>query len=229
MTSPARMYSLQRRTASRNCASVNEHSRLAGRGFLLRKSLVGQWSGETGTQVLEPRFCVAHGIGLARIGIDHEVKLAEHVVHHRELVGDEQQHVGRAERIGFSSLERFFDMANRLVAEVAGEAAAEAQRRRHGSDAVAREPGARTRTRRPRRFPRQTSAPRASRSSRRTVRPRASMRSAHGKADEGVAPEALAADHRLEQIGVRRIRELEVDRERRVQIRPRLRDDGTRV
>ena len=43
----------------------------------------------------------------------------------------------------FLSQGALFDMAHRLVAEVAGEAAAEAQRRRNRRDAVAPEPGAR--------------------------------------------------------------------------------------
>ena len=50
-----------------------------------------------------------------------------------------------AERIGFVLFQGvLLDMADRLVAEVAGEAAAEAQRRRNRRDAMAREPGART-------------------------------------------------------------------------------------
>mgnify|MGYP003347578405 CR=1 FL=1 len=39
-----------------------------------------------------------------------------------------------------------------------------------------------------------------------------------GEPDEGVAAEALAADHGFEQIGVRPVGELEIDRQRRVEI-----------
>jgi hypothetical protein len=39
-----------------------------------------------------------------------------------------------------------------------------------------------------------------------------------GQSDEGIAAEPLAADDRLQQIGVGPVRELEIDRERRVEI-----------
>ena len=56
------------------------------------------------------------------------------------------------------------------------------------------------------------------------MRPRASMRSVH-EPDERIATEALAADHGLEQIGIRAVGELEVNGERGVQVGARFGDD----
>ena len=90
-------------------------------------------------------------------------------------------------------------MADRLVAEVAGEAAAEAQRRRNGRDAMAREPGARTRTVGLDAFQADVGAARVAQEA--AHRPAARLDALGAcEADEGIAPEALAADHGLEQI-----------------------------
>jgi hypothetical protein len=42
------------------------------------------------------------------------------------------------------------------------------------------------------------------------------------QADEGVAPEALATLHRLQQIGERLVGELEIHRQRRIEVRQQL-------
>src|SRR5438034_11217992 len=76
------------------------------------------------SQALEPLLRAAKGIRLLGIGVNHEVKLAEHVVDHRELIGDEEQHIRRAERIGLLATQCVrFNVAHRLVAELAHQAA----------------------------------------------------------------------------------------------------------
>jgi len=50
-----------------------------------------------------------------------------------------------------------------------------------------------------------------------------------GEPDEGIAAETLAADHRLEQVRVRAVGELEIDRERGIEIGEGLGDDRNAV
>jgi len=52
---------------------------------------------------------------------------------------------------------------------------------------------------------------------------------ARGEPDERVAAEALAADDRFEQVGVARPGELEVERQRRVEVRERAQDERDAV
>ena len=61
---------------------------------------------------MAPPIAVAwQGLG---VGVDHEIELAENVIDHGELIGHEEQHVWRAERIWLVSLERaFLDMPHR--------------------------------------------------------------------------------------------------------------------
>src|SRR5678815_2390827 len=103
-----------------------------------------------------------------------------------------------------------------LVAEIAREAAAEAQRRRHWRDLLAREPG-------PHHFERialhaletDVGAARVAQQAPDFTPARFDPLRA-GEADERIAAEALAPDHRLEQVGIRAAGEQHVDRERRV-------------
>jgi hypothetical protein len=50
-----------------------------------------------------------------------------------------------------------------------------------------------------------------------------------GQADDGVAAEALAALHGFEQVGVGRVGQLQVDRQRRVEIGKRFQRNGDTV
>ena len=160
---------------------------------------------------------------LPRIGIHDEIELAEHVIDDRELVGDEQQHVGRAERIGLFRAEGSrFDVAHGLVGEIAHQAAAEAQRGRQGRGALALEPRARV-------FERVALVLlQAHVGTARIAKEAPHARAAcldtlgAGKPDEGIAAEALAADHGFEEIAVRPARELDVHGERRVEVGARL-------
>ncbi len=56
--------------------------------------------------------------------------------------------------------------------------------------------------------------------------PAEGVHAAHRQADDRVATEAFAAFDRFEQVGVRGIGELEIDRQRRVQIGQHFADDG---
>jgi len=71
------------------------------------------------------------GLALPRIGIDDEVEPARQVVDHRQLFALQQHDVGRVEPAGqLRFRELGFDVAHRVVAEVAGQAAAEARQAR---------------------------------------------------------------------------------------------------
>jgi hypothetical protein len=112
--------------------------------FILEEAFVRQRPGQPRAQVLEPRLGIAFRAGLSRVGVHHEVELAEHVVEHRELVRDQKQHVRSTERVGLFFLQRILlDVTHALVAEIARQPAAEAQRRRNRRDAVRGEPCAR--------------------------------------------------------------------------------------
>ncbi len=186
----------------------------------------GQRRREPRTQPLEALARGLVRIGLPRIGVDDEVELAEHVVHHRQLVRHQEQHVGRSQRVGLAAGERGrLDMLHRLVAEVADEPPAEAQRRRNGGHAIALQivahvlewVGV---------LEALEAHVRAARVAHKAAHDSAARLDAlrAREADERIAPEALAADHRLEQIGKWAVRELGVYRERRVQVGARLGD-----
>ena len=186
--------------------------------------LPGSGVDEAAAQLLEAPLRVAQRVGLLRVGVDHEVELAEHVVDHRQLVGDEQQHVGRAERIGLLAPS---GSSSRRAAPSRSRSSRPGRRRSAAPPAPARRGGASSQARAysngsASTSSRQTSVPRASRSRRRT-RPAARLDAlGAGQADERVAAEALAADHRFEQVGIGSAGELHVDRERRVEVGARL-------
>jgi hypothetical protein len=54
---------------------------------------LGKRDRQTAAQRLQPRAGAPERVGLPRIGVHDEIELAEHVVHDRHLVGDQQQHI----------------------------------------------------------------------------------------------------------------------------------------
>jgi hypothetical protein len=120
-------------------------------------------------------------------------------------------------------------MAHRLIAEIAGEPAAEAEPRGRWRDVLPREPGAHVLEGIP--LDRLQAHVGAARVAQQAPDGAASRFDAlrAGEADERIAPEALAADHRLEQVGIGAAGEQHVDRERRVEIGARFGDDGDTV
>ena len=85
-------------------------------------------------------------LGHGRVGVDDQVEPAREVVDDRELLALHEQDVGHADRVGPRSRrgrrgEPRLDVAHRVVAEVAGEAAAEARQAGPERDLEAGLPG----------------------------------------------------------------------------------------
>ena len=225
MTSPARMYSLQRRTASRSGfgeRAIQAH----GFAFSLRKSTRRQGPArrERRCSSLDLALRMASGCADPRTprGRACRARCPSPRARRRRAAACR---ACRADPV-FLLQRVLLDMADRLVAEVAGEAAAEAQRRRAGATRWRPSQARAYSNGRPRRFPRQTSAPRVAQQAPNCAAARRDpcLRSAQAR-PMNEAPEALAADHRLEEVRVG-VGELQVHRERRVQIRaPRRRPE----
>ncbi len=175
--------------------------------------------------LLGARIC----LGLGRIGIDDQVELARQVVDHGQLFAQHQLDVGQLQVVGRCGLDQArLDVAHGVVAEIAGQAAAEARQARAQRDLVALFEGGDEVQRVA--FVRLDHA--AVSDDLGAVAGRAQQR-ARMQADEGIAPEALAAHHRFQQEGVRaaivRLRQLQVQRQRRLQIGQRLGDQRDAV
>ena len=180
-------------------------------------------------QFAQPLLRLRVCLGLARIGVDDQVELAGEVVDHRDFLGQQQLDVGQAEIVARRGVrELLLDVAHRVVAEIAGEAAAEARqagalrnleaRLERGDEikriavvrlddlAVAHDFG-------------DTGA-------------RAYERACR-QADERIAAEAFAADHRFEQerIGAAafRLRQFQVEGQRRFEVGQGFRDQRDAV
>ena len=157
-----------------------------------------------------------------RLRIHDQRKLARQVVHDRELFRHEQEYVGHTERIRFlRAAQPLLDVADRLVREVADQPAAKARQPRIFGYAKALQilfdEGKRI-------------LGRGALYDRVTLDLHAFVAAdldaaMRGKADERIAAETLASDHGLEQIRMRLVRELQIQRKRRVEIRERLEDD----
>ena len=161
------------------------------------------------------------GVGLRRVGVDDEVEPARQVVDHRELLGLQQQDVGRVEAAGLGRPgEPGLDVAHGVVAEVACEPAAEARQARAQGDLEAALVGLD-----------EVERVALVRLDDAAVghdlgRPPGGLHAgARGQADEGVAAEALAADDRFQQEALRLpAGELEVQRQRRLEVGEGLED-----
>ncbi len=155
------------------------------------------------------------GAGCTWIDVHDEIDFARQVVDHRELLRQQEQDVRHAERIGLGVAgELFLDIADGVVAEIADQAAAET-----------RQAGLRGRLEARLILPDVLQRVVGSRAALELgVFELAAFVAAHleprfsGQPDERIAAEALAADHRFEQVGVRLIGELEVDRQRSIEV-----------
>ena len=182
------------------------------RGVRRKLRLVAQ----SRTQPLQLAIALDEGAGVRRVDIDEEMQLPRQVVDDRKLLGEQQPDVGQSERIGLRGAgEPFLDVAHRVVAEIADEPAGEAQPRFERRGAKRTEVIVDVRERivdlaaldsEPVALEHHFAAARFEHLARR-------------QAHDRVAPEALAADHRLEQVGARPVGELQVDGQRRVEIR----------
>ncbi len=176
-------------------------------------------------QIIQPLQCGAVGVGMRRVGIHDEGQLAGEVVDHRQLLGEHQQDVGRAEGVflfGFGQAR--LDIAHRVVAEVTGQAAGEARQAGQRRDLEAGLILA-DEIQRIVRF----LGGFAGGSGQRDLL--AAHRDARlgRQADEGITPEAFAALHRFQQVGERFVGELEIERQRRVEVGEGLRDQRDAV
>ncbi len=169
------------------------------------------------------------GLGLGRIGIDDQVELARQVVDHGQLFAQHQLDVGQLQVIGRRGVgQARLDVAHGVVAEIAGQAAAEPRQARAQRDLVALlEGGDEFQRIAVMRFDHLAVGDDLG-----AVAGGAQQR-ARMQADEGIAPEALAAHHGFQQEGVRaavvRLRQLQVQRERRLQVGQRLGDQRDAV
>ncbi len=213
------MYSLARATAAQKPSwpnSLSARRRHAGR---LERNLHRR--AQLPAQLLQPVVRARVGVRGRGVGVDDEVDPAGEVVDDRELVGQHEQDVGDVGEPGRAGRraagEPWFDVAHRVVAEAAGEPAAEAGQSRPRRGAVARHERAHELERIALVVLDDDAA--VLDLDLRPPRPDAELRR---QADERVAAEALAADDRLEQERVAFPRELQVQRQRRVEVGERL-------
>ena len=149
-----------------------------------------------------------------RVGVHAERERGAQVVEHDQLVGAHQQDVGRAERVGLAALEPGLEIPHAVVAEVPDQAAGQARQAGHGLVAETRGVLAQPRQRVGELGGLDDTA----------LAPHlgaAAMDAqdfAARQADEGVAPETLAALHRVQQVGIGRVGELEVGADGRVEV-----------
>jgi hypothetical protein len=200
-------------TACLNASSPKEEAAACG----VRRPLgrYGDGFAQPRQQLLQPRLGALEGAGNARLGIHHEGQLAGKVVDDGDLLGEEQEDVGRAELVGFACLRQLrLDVAHRVVAEAADEAAAEARqagaRRQPETRHVLADEGERVAV--------VASLGDAVAGQHHDVAAVGGDARRCRQADEGITAEALAALHGFEQVGVRAVGQLEVDREGRVEV-----------
>ncbi len=170
---------------------------------------------QAGDQRIEAGQAGLEGAGLARIGEDDGVQLARQVVEHHHGVGNHQQDVRGAQRVGIGAgAQAPLDVAHAVVAEVADQPAVEARQAGQGRHVVARlellDEGQRIGALVALGFHAVDAHPRL-------VAVDAQHR-ARRQADDRVAAPFLAALHRFEQVGVGRVGQLQVDRQRGVEV-----------
>ena len=178
-------------------------------------------------QRFEPQMRVHQRVRLRRVGIDDEGEPAGQVVEHRQFVGQQQVDVRHAERIGLvpAGFEPVLDIAHHVVAEVADQPAGEARQARQIGHPVAVDEVLHEAER----------VGRLAVLDLDLVTQHADVVATHDdarlrrQAENGVAAPALAALHRFEQIGVRRVGQLEIGGQRRVEVGQRLARDRNAV
>ena len=166
---------------------------------------------------------VVVGGRLRRIGVDDKRDLSRKIIDNGELFGEKEQDVRhRGERIDRRArgpCELALDVTHGVVAEVPGEPAAEARQTRYRRRAIASlELGDEIE-----RIAAMALGDRGAVANFDALPARADARRRR-QAYERVAAEALAADYRFQEKGVRPVGELDVERKRRVEIGERLED-----
>ena len=179
-------------------------------------------------QRLQPIAGLRIGIGCAGVGVDDQVDLAGEIVDDGELLGEQEQDIGNAgESLGGRRRpvgEPRLDVPHGVVAEVAGESAAKPRQPgpRRGAEAAHVLADERQRI----------ALVALDHGSafvdldRRAARTDADLRR---QSDERIAPEPLAPDHGFEEEGVRPVRQLDVERQRRIEVGERLEDERNAV
>lgn len=155
------------------------------------------------------------GAGFERIGIDDEAEPPAEIVHHCQLVGEHEQDVWGVQFVGFYGMRKaLFDVADGVVAEIARQATGETRPagKRRGPEAgeIGLDEGKRV-------GGLVLLDDVAVALHRERVLAHADER-ARRQADDGITAEALAAHHRFQKVGIRRVGELEVERERGVEV-----------
>jgi len=179
-------------------------------------------------QFVEPRDAARVGVRRLRIHVDDERDAARQVVDDREFLGQHQEEVrdsGEAGRRGFApAFEAALDVAHGVVAEHPREPAAEARQARQRRRAKALHEAAHE-------LDRVALVPFDDLSAfDHFDRPAARLDArARGQSDERIASEPLAADDRFEQVAVARSRELQVQRQRSVEVGERRLDQRNAV
>ena len=152
------------------------------------------------------------------------MQLALYVVHHRQFVRNQQQHVRRAQRVRLRAGQGpRLHVAHHFVAEIPRKTARELERAGRRRHAVALEVAAHVLEGVALHLFQADVG--TARIAQQAPHRRAACLDAlgAGQADEGIAPEALTAHHRLEQVTVGAAGELEVHRQGRIEIRARFR------
>ena len=177
-------------------------------------------------QLGQALLAVEPGVGRARIGPDDEVQAPGQVVDDGQLLGLQQLDVGRADAAGLAhAVQLLLDEAHGLVAEVAGQAATEPrQPRAQGRLEAGLDLGDEVQRVALVRLHHPTVGDDLA------ALPRGTQQRAGRQPDEGIAPEALAAHHRLQQKAVAAASsELQVQRQRGFEVGKGLGDEGNAV
>ena len=174
-------------------------------------------------QRVEASAGAREGLRLARVGMHDQVQPALEVVEHRDFLAEHQQDVGRAELVGIGvGAQARLDVLDALEAEPADQAAAEAGQARQARHRML---GAQA-------FDLGERVGHLARLHRLAVLADSQAVAAEAEdapgwqADDRIAAEALAALDGFEQVGMRPVGELEVDRQRGVEVGQDLAHDG---
>ena len=180
---------------------------------------------QAGAQLRQAGVGLGQRVRHRRVGVDHQVQLAGQVVHHGQLFGQHQQDVGGAYRVGLlRGGQAALHVAHGVVAEVAHQAAGKARQAGDGRgvEALAElfDEGKRVALVA---FDHLVAVFH--------LHAVALHAEAGGgrQADEGVAAGALAAYHRFQQVGVGLVGQLQVHRQRGVQVGEQFEGNGNAV
>jgi hypothetical protein len=178
-------------------------------------------------QLAQALLAVRVRLGLAGVGVHDQVQLARQVVDDRQLLALQQQDVGAAQGVGRAALfQLLLDVAHHVVAEVAGQAAAEPRQARTQGHLEAALVG-RDEVQRVALGALDHLAVGDHLGHRVGAEAGGAQQRAGGQADEAVAAEALAAHHRFQQEAVAAVAlgvgQLQVQRQGGFEVGERLR------